>query len=292
MSDFNIGGTIFEGGSAASVMQELNTSLGATSYQRNLRQIGGYNSLYNSSGAFSGNDIYGQSWFNSNDQGQGGQILIDDTSRITISNQASTPAINNGYQMASVTQTSPDKKTWDDTFQPLGWNSQTLMAGASVLGDLGAQLTEKSQYKSLAADYRTQANVLRQDADTNYTVDTLNRSRTRGNQADYMAQQKVSAQGTGFALTSGSIEQVINRTQSQFDKQVEDAEWQAALQWQNTQYQAKVADATADAYARAAKKSNRGIFGTIAGAAIGGYFGGAQGMSIGSKIGGSLGSLF
>lgn len=93
-------------------------------------------------------------------------------------------------------------------------------------------------------------------------------SRLRGNQAKYLAQQRVSAVRTGFAPTSGSIGAVQQATMSQFEQQIADAWVEAEQKRQNTMYQASVADWRASE-ARASKRSSGGFLGSLLGSGVG-----------------------
>lgn len=180
----------------------------------------------------------------------------------------------------------------DDTFDPFGFNSATLKGFGSVLSDVSSSLSKKRSYANYVASYENRAQALRNQAESAYRIAGINMSRLRGNQAKYLAQQRVSAVRTGFAPTSGSIGAVQQATMSQFEQQIADAWVEAEQKRQNTMYQASVADWRASEARKASKRSSGGFLGSLLGSGVGAYFGGPTGMAIGSKIGSSIGGLF
>ena len=193
---------------------------------------------------------------------------------------------------AGFEKSSPNKIAWDDTFDPFGFNSTTLKGFGSVLSDVSSSLSKKRSYANYVASYENKAQALRNQAESAYRIAGINMSRLRGNQAKYLAKQRVSAVRTGFAPTSGSIGAVQQATMSQFEQQIADAWVEAEQKRQNTMYQASVADWRASEARKASKRSSGGFLGSLLGSGVGAYFGGPTGMAIGSKIGSSIGGLF
>lgn len=198
------------------------------------------------------------------------------------------------------------KKGWNDVYQPFGFNSETLQGVGNVLSVIGDGLNSASSYKQAkysnwakADFYRDISETLRQQAESSYKIAGVNMARLRGNQAAYLAEQKVSGVRTGFAPTSGSIEAVQAATMSKFEQQIWDAEREAEQRRQSTNYMADIsswrsrqARRMAEYARKQQRRSNWGILGGIAGAVTGGIIGGPRGMSIGSKFGSAIGNAF
>lgn len=205
----------------------------------------------------------------------------------------STPSVTTQYAYQEpALASSAEKIGWSDVFEPVGNNASTMTAFSKILSNMGGLLNKRDTLYDLAGSLNQRADAVRERAEANYRIAAINQARIRGRQGKYLAAQRVTAQRTGFAPTSGSIQAVQEATMSKFEQQIGDAWRKAEQQRQNLQYQASVYNWQASQAKRSGKSSVGSFLGNVVGSVAGGYFGGAQGMSIGSSIGSSLGSSF
>lgn len=189
------------------------------------------------------------------------------------------------------TQQTNEKLGWNDVHEGFGVNSTTFSSVGNVISDISGAFNKERQLRQAEQGYQYQAQALANQAESSYKIAGVNMMRLRGNQENYLTQQRVSAVRTGFAPTSGSIEAVQLGTMNKFEQQILDAEREAEQSRQNTMYRSQVASWRAGQARASAKKARTSAFGSIIGATIGAVVGGPVGMAIGSKLGSSLGGF-